>query len=128
MADEACELASRVVEGSFYVARVGQFKRGKSTLINALIGREMLPIGFLPLTAVPTVIRFGEYARARVPLETVPGATYPFLTSPEDQGRGSASRSHGTGSAWNSWIVRYQPWRNEPATPVAINRESVSDS
>ena len=64
--DEACDLASRVAECRFYVACVGQFKRGKSTLINALIGREVLPTGFIPITAVPTVIRFGKYARARV--------------------------------------------------------------
>lgn len=56
----------RVVEGRFYVACVGQFKRGKSTLINALIGQEVLPTGFIPVTAVPTIIRFGERSHARV--------------------------------------------------------------
>jgi ribosome biogenesis GTPase A len=65
-ADEARELAARVAEGRFYVACVGQFKRGKSTLINALIGQEVVPTGFIPVTAVPTVIRFGEHPRARV--------------------------------------------------------------
>ena len=65
IAHEARELASRISEGRFYVA-VGQFKRGKSTLINALIGQPVLPVGFIPVTAVPTVIRFGEQARARV--------------------------------------------------------------
>ena len=64
--DEAHELAARVFEGRFYVACVGQFKRGKSTLINALIGRPILPVGFLPVTAVPTVIRFAERTSARV--------------------------------------------------------------
>ncbi len=38
VAEEARELAARVSEGRFYVACVGQFKRGKSTLLNALIG------------------------------------------------------------------------------------------
>ena len=66
VADEARELAARVSEGRFYVACVGQFKRGKSTLINALIGAPVLPVGFIPVTAVPTVIRFGERQRARV--------------------------------------------------------------
>ena len=63
---ESRELANRVSEGRFYVACVGQFKRGKSTLINALIGQPILPTGFIPVTAVPTVIRFGEKARARI--------------------------------------------------------------
>jgi ribosome biogenesis GTPase A len=63
---ESRELAARVSEGRFYVACVGQFKRGKSTLINALIGQPILPTGFIPVTAVPTVIRFGERTKARI--------------------------------------------------------------
>jgi predicted GTPase len=66
IADEARDLASRISEGRFYVACVGQFKRGKSTLINALIGDPVLPVGFTPVTAVPTVIRFGDRRRARI--------------------------------------------------------------
>lgn len=68
VADEARELSARVAEGRFYVACVGQFKRGKSTLINALIGEPVLPTGFIPVTAVPTVIRFGETLHARIRL------------------------------------------------------------
>lgn len=66
VADEARELAARISEGRFYVACVGQFKRGKSTLINALIRESVLPVGFTPVTAVPTVVRFGEQLRVRV--------------------------------------------------------------
>jgi Dynamin family len=63
---EARELAARISEGRFYVACVGQFKRGKSTLINALIGETVLPVGFIPVTAVPTVVRYGEQLKARL--------------------------------------------------------------
>ena len=66
VAEEARELAARVAEGRFYVACVGQFKRGKSTLLNALVGQDVVPTGFVPVTAAPTVIRFGEELRARV--------------------------------------------------------------
>ncbi len=66
VAEEARELAARVSEGRFYVACVGQFKRGKSTLINALVGEAILPVGFTPVTAVPTVVRFGERLTARI--------------------------------------------------------------
>lgn len=66
VSQESRELAARVSEGRFYVACVGQFKRGKSTLINAFIGQPILPTGFIPVTAVPTVIRFGERAKARI--------------------------------------------------------------
>jgi GTP-binding protein EngB required for normal cell division len=66
IAEEARELAARVSEGRFYVACVGQFKRGKSTLLNALVGHEIVPTGYVPVTAVPTVIRFGDEIHARV--------------------------------------------------------------
>ncbi|PYX52788.1 MAG: hypothetical protein DMG76_28115 [Acidobacteria bacterium] len=66
IANEARDLANRISEGRFYVACIGQFKRGKSTLINALIGDPVLPVGFTPVTAVPTVIRFGDKRRARI--------------------------------------------------------------
>ena len=66
VAEETRELAARVSEGRFYVACIGQFKRGKSTLINALVGYAVVPTGFVPVTAVPTVIRFGEELHARV--------------------------------------------------------------
>jgi GTP-binding protein EngB required for normal cell division len=64
--EESRELAARVSEGRFYVACVGQFKRGKSTLLNALAGHAVVPTGYVPVTAVPTVIRFGGELRARV--------------------------------------------------------------
>ncbi len=67
IAAEARGLAARAAEGRFYVAGVGQFKRGKSTLINALLGTPVLPTGVAPVTAIPTVVRYGEPA-ARVKL------------------------------------------------------------
>jgi hypothetical protein len=66
LAEEARDLAARISDGRFYVACVGQFKRGKSTLLNALIGYAVVPTGFVPVTAVPTVIRFGDELHARV--------------------------------------------------------------
>jgi GTP-binding protein EngB required for normal cell division len=68
--DDARSAAERVAEGRFYVACVGQFKRGKSTLLNALIGESVLPSGVIPVTAVPTILRFGERRQARVRLRS----------------------------------------------------------
>lgn len=62
IASEARGLAARAAEGRFYVACVGQFKRGKSTLINALVGASVLPTGVAPVTSIPTVLRFGQPA------------------------------------------------------------------
>lgn len=66
VSSQARALAQRVGEGRFYVAVVGQFKRGKSTLIDALIGTNILPTGVVPVTAIPTVIRHGERVSALV--------------------------------------------------------------
>ena len=68
--DDARSAAERIAEGRFYVACVGQFKRGKSTLLNALIGEPILPSGVVPVTAVPTILRFGESLGARVRLRS----------------------------------------------------------
>ncbi len=47
-------------QGQLRVTVLGQFKRGKSTLLNALLGRELLPTGLLPVTSVATEVRPGE--------------------------------------------------------------------
>ncbi len=53
------DLRQRLSEGRFHLAVLGQFKRGKSTLLNALTGEPVLPVGVVPLTAAPTFIQFG---------------------------------------------------------------------
>lgn len=62
-------LRARAREARFYVACVGEFKRGKSTLLNALIGAAVLPTGVVPVTTVPTLLRYGATPRARVRLQ-----------------------------------------------------------
>jgi predicted GTPase len=66
IASTARSIAEKVSEGRFYVACIGQFKRGKSTLLNALIGYSVLPTAVVPVTAVPTIIRHGDQLAARV--------------------------------------------------------------
>ncbi|HTV76121.1 MAG TPA: dynamin family protein, partial [Candidatus Baltobacteraceae bacterium] len=48
------------------VAVFGRFKAGKSSFLNHLTGRNVLPIGVVPLTAVITRLRFGPSERAEV--------------------------------------------------------------
>jgi GTP-binding protein EngB required for normal cell division len=66
LVQEASALAERIQEGRFYVACVGQFKRGKSTLLNALVGEPVLPVGVVPVTAAVTILRKGEERGAQV--------------------------------------------------------------
>ena len=50
------------------VALVGGFKAGKSSFINSIIGRDVLPVAVLPLTSVITYIRYGPRNKAQVKL------------------------------------------------------------
>lgn len=59
-------LLARLARDVFTVAVAGQFSRGKTTLLNALLGVEYLPTGALPLTSVLTRVGYGS----------VPGASY----------------------------------------------------
>jgi GTPase SAR1 family protein len=46
-------------DDTFSIAVVGEFKRGKSTLINALLGRNVLPADILPTTATLNRVVYG---------------------------------------------------------------------
>jgi GTP-binding protein EngB required for normal cell division len=48
------------------VAVLGQFKAGKSSFLNSLIGRPLLPVGAIPVTTVITRLQYGEKERAVV--------------------------------------------------------------
>ena len=50
-AESIRETLGKAKDEHFEVAIVGEFKRGKSTLINALLGQEVLPADVLPATA-----------------------------------------------------------------------------
>jgi GTPase SAR1 family protein len=60
------ELKEKLVEGKFNLAVLGQFKRGKTTLINALLGSRLLPTAVVPLTSIITLIRHGHNLRIEV--------------------------------------------------------------
>jgi GTP-binding protein EngB required for normal cell division len=57
-------LLVKLAEDRFNLAVVGQFKRGKSSLMNAIIGRDLLPTGLLPLTSAITTLCYGPEERA----------------------------------------------------------------
>ena len=59
-------LASRLEEDTFEVALFGRVSSGKSSLLNALLGTDVLPVGVNPITAVPTKLRYGKTLKAAV--------------------------------------------------------------
>lgn len=50
---------ARLVAEDVPVAVVGEFKQGKSTLINALLRTDVCPVDVDVVTAVPTIVRYG---------------------------------------------------------------------
>jgi small GTP-binding protein len=57
---ECRDLLTRLAEDRFNLLVVGRFSRGKSTLMNAILGGDLLPTGLVPLTSVITTVRYGS--------------------------------------------------------------------
>jgi len=64
--NRARDLLSRLAADTFQLAVAGQFSRGKTTLMNALLGGPYLPMGALPMTSVITTVRYGSRPKAIV--------------------------------------------------------------
>ncbi|MGB3420119.1 MAG: dynamin family protein [Dolichospermum sp.] len=66
-------LQSIVQSTNFKVMILGEFKRGKSTFINALLGEEILPAFATPCTAIINEVKWGERQRAVLHFNQVDG-------------------------------------------------------
>jgi len=67
MQEDLMASLQRKIDGHlFNIVVAGEFKRGKSTFINALLGDEVLPMGVVPLTSVITIVKSGPSAAIRV--------------------------------------------------------------
>src|SRR6202035_5218087 len=64
--EQIAALRERLAAARLRVLVAGEAKRGKSTLVNALLGRAVLPAGVTPLTAVATTVRYGDDPHAQV--------------------------------------------------------------
>ncbi|MDA8087808.1 MAG: dynamin family protein [Nitrospiraceae bacterium] len=60
------ELREKIGTDLFNLVVVGQFKRGKTSVINALLGAEILPVAVVPLTSIATIMTYGEALRLKV--------------------------------------------------------------
>jgi len=58
------KLEKKLSSREFNLVVIGQFKRGKSTFINSLLGEKVLPTAILPLTSIVTIIQYAEKAEA----------------------------------------------------------------
>jgi hypothetical protein len=92
-------LRDRLEGARLRVLVVGEAKRGKSTLVNALLGRGLLPTGVTPLTAVATTLTYGINEDLEVVFDDGCTECYPLTALDDlvtergnpDNGRGVAS-------------------------------------
>lgn len=62
---ETCDrMQQRLASERFRVIILGEFKRGKSTFINAMLGREVLPAFATPCTAIINEVKWGSAPRS----------------------------------------------------------------
>ncbi|WP_433718436.1 dynamin family protein [Actinoplanes sp. CA-051413] len=59
LAERLDRATAQLQRGDVTVAVVGEFKQGKSTLVNALLRTDVCPVDPDVVTAVPTVLRYG---------------------------------------------------------------------
>jgi GTP-binding protein EngB required for normal cell division len=64
--EQLMAVRDRIASQRLRVLVAGEAKRGKSTLVNALLDRTVLPAAVTPLTAVPTTVRYGDDPRTEV--------------------------------------------------------------
>jgi GTP-binding protein EngB required for normal cell division len=90
------------------VVVVGEFKRGKSSVLNALIGATVLPVGVVPLTAIATVLEYGEALRVQVVFrdgeerQVAPETLWDYVTE-----KGNPANEKGVAEARIAWP---SPW------------------
>ncbi|NMB56574.1 hypothetical protein GYA19_01385 [Candidatus Beckwithbacteria bacterium] len=58
--EEVKKLEVKIAKKEFLLIILGQYKRGKSTLINALLAQKLLPTSIIPLTSIITIIAYGD--------------------------------------------------------------------
>ncbi|MDE8586104.1 dynamin family protein [Arthrobacter sp. NQ4] len=87
----------RLQDPSIRVIVVGEFKQGKSKLINALVNAPVCPVDDDIATSLPTIVRYGEPASAAVLVPTADNqagnqAANPAANPAGDGGDGSIER------------------------------------
>jgi hypothetical protein len=63
------DLFARLAEDRFNLVVVGRFSRGKTSLMNAVLATDRLPIGIRPLTSVITTVAYGSQEKAVIHYE-----------------------------------------------------------
>ena len=72
---EIQKMAEQLHEKSLRIAFFAPYNSGKSTLINALLGTAILPMGITPTTACPITVKYGDKEQTSITSEIGPRTT-----------------------------------------------------
>jgi len=64
--NELYELKQKLEQNRFYLVVTGLFKRGKSSVINAIVGKEIAPVSVTPVTAIITIFEYSKIPKCNV--------------------------------------------------------------
>src|SRR5262245_33298748 len=73
LGERLARVRSRLTDAAFHVLVVGEFKQGKSTLINALLNAPVCAVDDDVATAVPTFVHHSAEPTAHVVWESLAG-------------------------------------------------------
>lgn len=71
-------IVRRLEAPQFEIAVFGRVSSGKSSLLNHIVGRDVLPVGVTPITAVPTRLVRGEKPAAIISFAELPPRSVPM--------------------------------------------------
>ncbi|MBQ7561108.1 MAG: dynamin family protein [Synergistaceae bacterium] len=72
--------AKAIKEDAFKIVVAGEFKNGKSTFVNAIIGKKIMPEDTLPCTGTITEVKYGSQEKAEIYfLDPLPEKISPFI-------------------------------------------------
>ena len=63
LTEEVTKISRNLQSQCFRVAVVGEFSKGKSTLLNALLGEEIQPVRDIPCSGTVTILKYGSQRR-----------------------------------------------------------------
>jgi small GTP-binding protein len=78
IAKTIADTVQRIKNHEFNLVLLGQFKRGKSTLANCFLGKDVIPSGVLPLTSIITEIKYGQKEELHVCYASGKKRTFPL--------------------------------------------------
>jgi predicted GTPase len=105
------DVVDKLERDRFHLVVVGEFNHGKTTFVNALLGRQVLPVGVTPTTAVIHHIVWGEEPSAKLVMQNGEEQNVPF----------DDVRSFATGGDRSTDAVSYL----EVAYPAELLRERI---